>query len=89
MNPERLSITTTDREFIKSLNAQNFDGIRVSHYVTDSLPVDVVHFIGTYFISFAIGAGSSLFASWLYDRVKGDPSHKTTINGINVSGNPG
>jgi len=88
MDTQRLSVTTTDREFIHALNAQKFDGIRISHYVTDSLPADVGHFIGTYFISFGLGAASSLFASWFYDRIKRDPSHKTTINGIDVSGNP-
>lgn len=87
MNQKQLFLTTTDRELVKSLKAENISGIKVSYYTTDSLPPDVIDSIGKYIIRFAADISVGLFTAWLYDYIKRNSSHKTYINGKNVSDN--
>lgn len=91
MPPLELSLVTDDKDFIKDLKAQAFKDITISTrvFTTDSVPIEVKAFICRHILTILDGAAAALFATWLKDRLRKKQPHKTVINGIDVSHDPG
>ena len=89
-----LTITTTDENFARDLKAANIPGLKISvqHFRMDDTELSflpVVIMIGTVIGTAAGTIALNLFSNWLYDRIKKDSTHVTTINEQNITNNIG
>jgi hypothetical protein len=91
---KELLIETMDNDLYDDLSAANIPGLTLrKRDVSRMDSADVASTIQpTVIVVFIIAIGTiakdvavSLFQSWLYDRFKNEKSHKTTINGIDIT----
>jgi hypothetical protein len=91
VDKKELLITTTDVNFIKDLKSENIPGLEVNRIYSavasldpqiTSNAIDIVIFTTS-------TVSLNLFSNWLYDRMKKDTGHITTLNQQNIVNNIG
>lgn len=83
---QRISLNTTNSSLYQELKQQQFEGVRVSVFTTDSTPPEIGGVALKLIVSVSSQVALGLFVNWLYDRLKKKPAEKVTINGQQISG---
>ncbi len=86
-----LQITTSDFEFLSTLEAVNIPDLQASeiHFRADTIDlIQPVKKLAHFTITASTAIAFSLFSSWLYDRIKEKQPNTTTINNHSVVNNP-
>lgn len=81
LRSNEIMLITSDKELFGSLVSGAPDGVKISVFHTRAVEVEEV---ARFIISFASDVAVGVFSAWLYDRMKGSGSEKTTIEGRDV-----
>lgn len=91
---DSLFIESDDENLYEDLRNAKIDGFRILKRVYNIDSIDgpsFQRFLGVVIdniTEYGINFGLSIFAAWLYDRIKKDKTKKTSINGTDVTNNP-
>lgn len=86
-----LFINTDDSNFFRELQSAKIPGLKISirGQAMDSIDAPIISTASTIIVSTFGTVALNVFSSWLYDRLKKDKSHITTINQQNITNNIG